>query len=131
MICIDGLIKPDAPGSLRQPAKTTLLPDNWATVPLSFGLIMCNTTLTFTSELHQMTDAHLAPWGGHGVFPNIYRDMRRPQKYGGSLWATYIFTVRRDFRLLMLCGCIDYVITSFCWIARWQLWDGSCLETQF
>lgn len=41
MIFIDGLIKPDAPGSLRQPARTTLLPDNWATVPLSFGLIMC------------------------------------------------------------------------------------------
>lgn len=43
MICIDGLIKPDAPGSLRQAAKTTLLPDNWATVPLSLGLIMCKT----------------------------------------------------------------------------------------
>ncbi|GAT30641.1 vacuolar amino acid transporter 1 [Aspergillus luchuensis] len=33
------------------------------------------------------------PWGGHGVFPNIYRDMRHPQKYGKSLWVTYIFTV--------------------------------------
>jgi len=49
MIFIDGLIKPDTPGSLRQPARTTLFPDNWATVPLSFGLIMCKllrTTLT-------------------------------------------------------------------------------------
>lgn len=35
-----------------------------------------------------------APWGGHGVFPNIYRDMRHPQKYGKSLWVTYLFTVR-------------------------------------
>lgn len=40
-ICVDGLIKPDAPGSLRQPANTFLFPENWATLPLSFGLIMC------------------------------------------------------------------------------------------
>ncbi|PYH30517.1 putative transporter [Aspergillus neoniger CBS 115656] len=75
--CIDGLTKPTAPGSLLQPARTYLLPDNWATLPLSFGLIM-------------------SPWGGHGVFPNIYRDMRHPQKYGKSLWVTYIFTYSLD-----------------------------------
>jgi solute carrier family 32 (vesicular inhibitory amino acid transporter) len=34
-----------------------------------------------------------APWGGHGVFPNIYRDMRNPAKYGKSLRMTYVFTV--------------------------------------
>jgi vesicular inhibitory amino acid transporter len=38
---IDGLIKPDAPGSLLQPSRTYLFPDSWSTVPLSFGLIMC------------------------------------------------------------------------------------------
>lgn len=75
LICVDGLIKPDAPGSLRQPANTFLFPENWATLPLSFGLIM-------------------SPWGGHGVFPNIYRDMRHPHKYGKSLRVTYLFTVR-------------------------------------
>ncbi|CBF77872.1 hypothetical protein AN8854.2 [Aspergillus nidulans FGSC A4] len=69
--CIDGFIKPHAPGSLREPAQTHLLPENWGTVPLSFGLIM-------------------SPWGGHGVFPNIYRDMRHPHKYGRSLWSTFI-----------------------------------------
>ncbi|PYI10086.1 transporter [Aspergillus sclerotiicarbonarius CBS 121057] len=75
--CIDGFMKPTAPGSLREPARTYLLPDNWATLPLSFGLIM-------------------SPWGGHGVFPNIYRDMRHPQKYGKSLWVTYLFTYSLD-----------------------------------
>ncbi|PWY85668.1 transporter [Aspergillus sclerotioniger CBS 115572] len=75
--CIDGLMKPTAPGSLREPARTYLLPDNWATLPLSFGLIM-------------------SPWGGHGVFPNIYRDMRHPHKYGKSLWVTYLFTYSLD-----------------------------------
>ncbi|PYI22133.1 hypothetical protein BO99DRAFT_30943 [Aspergillus violaceofuscus CBS 115571] len=77
IICIDGLLKATAPGSLLQPARTSLLPDNWATLPLSFGLIM-------------------SPWGGHGVFPNIYRDMRHPQKYGKSLVVTYSFTYSLD-----------------------------------
>ncbi|EPS27360.1 hypothetical protein PDE_02303 [Penicillium oxalicum 114-2] len=83
LICIDGLIKPDAPGSLRQPAKTFLFPENWATLPLSFGLIM-------------------SPWGGHGVFPNIYRDMRHPKKYGKSLWSTYIFTFSLDCSMAII-----------------------------
>ncbi|KAJ5364686.1 Vacuolar amino acid transporter 1 [Penicillium cataractarum] len=83
LICVDGLIKPDSPGSLRQPANTYLFPDNWATVPLSFGLIM-------------------SPWGGHGVFPNIYRDMRHPKKYGKSLWATYIFTFSLDCSMAII-----------------------------
>ncbi|CAI7628394.1 Amino acid transporter transmembrane [Penicillium manginii] len=83
LICVDGLIKPDSPGSLRQPAKTTIFPENWATLPLSFGLIM-------------------SPWGGHGVFPNIYRDMRHPRKYGKSLWATYIFTFSLDCSMAII-----------------------------
>ncbi|USP75836.1 Vacuolar amino acid transporter 1 [Curvularia clavata] len=72
-IWIDGLVKPDAPGSIRQPMTQYLFPDNWLTVPLSFGLLM-------------------SPWGGHSVFPNIYRDMRHPYKYRKSVNITYIFT---------------------------------------
>ncbi|KAL4890405.1 transporter [Aspergillus ambiguus] len=83
LICIDGLIKSDAPGSLLQPSRTSLLPDNWATLPLSFGLVM-------------------SPWGGHGVFPNIYKDMRHPQKYGKSLWVTYLFTYSLDCAMAVI-----------------------------
>ncbi|KAJ5263758.1 Amino acid transporter transmembrane [Penicillium angulare] len=83
LICVDGLIKPDSPGSLQQPANTYLFPQNWATVPLSFGLIM-------------------APWGGHGVFPNIYRDMRHPKKYAKSLWVTYLFTFSLDSSMAVI-----------------------------
>ncbi|OKL62415.1 hypothetical protein UA08_02656 [Talaromyces atroroseus] len=83
IVLIDGLIKPDAPGSLLQPAKTSLFPDNWATLPLSFGLIM-------------------SPWGGHGVFPNIYRDMRHPYKYDRSLLITYIFTYSLDCSMAVI-----------------------------
>ena len=69
----DGLIKSEAPGSIRQPMTQYLFPENWMTIPLSFGLLM-------------------SPWGGHSVFPNIYRDMRHPYKYRRGVDITYIFT---------------------------------------
>ncbi|PGH11376.1 hypothetical protein AJ80_07167 [Polytolypa hystricis UAMH7299] len=80
IVIIDGFVKPDFPGSLREPAETHLFPTNWNSVPLSFGLIM-------------------SPWGGHSVFPNIYRDMRHPHKYGRSLWVTYSFTYVLDLAM--------------------------------
>lgn len=79
MVCVvvDGFIKPHQPGSLREPAKTYLFPENWATLPLSLGLLM-------------------SPWGGHSVFPNIYRDMRHPYKYNRGVNITYAFTATLD-----------------------------------
>ena len=71
IVFIDGFIKPHSPGSLRQPARTNAFPEKWQTLPLSFGLLM-------------------SPWGGHSVFPNIYRDMRHPLKYGKALNYTYV-----------------------------------------
>jgi vesicular inhibitory amino acid transporter len=52
ILVLDGLIKPTAPGSLIEPAKTYMFPANWLTLPLAFGLLM-------------------SPWGGHSVFPNV------------------------------------------------------------
>ncbi|KAJ4416427.1 hypothetical protein N0V82_006769 [Gnomoniopsis sp. IMI 355080] len=77
IVIVDGLIKPDSPGSLIHPATTYLFPANWLTLPLSFGLLM-------------------SPWGGHGVFPNIYRDMRHPHKYTRALKITFSFTYLLD-----------------------------------
>lgn len=74
IVFIDGFIKPHTPGSLREPAPTYLFPSNWLTLPLSFGLLM-------------------SPWGGHSVFPNIYRDMRHPQKFKKAVEVTFTFTV--------------------------------------
>jgi vesicular inhibitory amino acid transporter len=73
----DGLIKSDAPGSIREPMTQYLFPENWMTIPLSFGLLM-------------------SPWGGHSVFPNIYRDMRHPYKYRRGVNITYMFTYAVD-----------------------------------
>ncbi|KAL2271698.1 hypothetical protein VTJ83DRAFT_1069 [Remersonia thermophila] len=77
ILVLDGLIKPTSPGSLIEPAKTHMFPTNWLTLPLSFGLLM-------------------SPWGGHGVFPNIYRDMRHPYKYAQAVKITFSFTYLLD-----------------------------------
>ncbi|KAI6820091.1 vacuolar amino acid transporter-like protein 1 [Hortaea werneckii] len=76
-IFVDGLIKPHSPGSIRQPALTHLFPENWMTLPIAFGILM-------------------SPWGGHSVFPNIYRDMRHPYKYRRGVNITYSFTFSLD-----------------------------------
>lgn len=76
-VWVDGLLKAEAPGSIRQPMTQYLFPENWMTIPLSFGLLM-------------------SPWGGHSVFPNIYRDMRHPYKYRRGVDITYVFTFLID-----------------------------------
>ncbi|KAI0480334.1 transmembrane amino acid transporter [Xylariaceae sp. FL0804] len=73
VVILDGLLKAHTPGSLIEPATTYLFPANWLTLPLSFGLLM-------------------SPWGGHSVFPNIYRDMRHPSKYNKAVTYTFSFT---------------------------------------
>lgn len=83
IIFIDGLYKPEAPGSLRDPMPTHMWPEHWATVPMSFGLLM-------------------SPWGGHSVFPNIYKDMRHPYKYNKGVDITYIFTYGLDVFLAII-----------------------------
>ncbi|KAI9877919.1 MAG: hypothetical protein M1830_002436 [Pleopsidium flavum] len=80
IVFCDGIIKPQTPGSLREPATTQLFPRHWSTLPLSFGLLM-------------------SPWGGHSVFPNIYRDMRHPKKYGKAVKFTYCFTFLLDLSM--------------------------------
>ncbi|KAI1116153.1 transmembrane amino acid transporter [Nemania sp. NC0429] len=77
IVILDGLIKQTAPGSLIEPAATYLFPANWLTLPLSFGLLM-------------------SPWGGHSVFPNIYRDMRHPYKFKRAVNYTFSFTLLVD-----------------------------------
>ncbi|KAM0281320.1 hypothetical protein ACHAQH_003588 [Verticillium albo-atrum] len=77
IVVIDGFVKQETPGSLVEPARTYLFPANWLTLPLSFGLLM-------------------SPWGGHSVFPNIYRDMRHPQKFGKAIKVTFSFSYALD-----------------------------------
>lgn len=83
IVFVDGLLKSTSPGSLLHPMHTWLWPQNWMAVPLSIGIFM-------------------APWGGHAVFPNIYRDMRHPQKYVPCLVTTYQITFFVDSAMAIL-----------------------------
>ncbi|KAI7474367.1 vacuolar amino acid transporter-like protein 1 [Hortaea werneckii] len=78
-----GVLKPTSPGSLLQTATTTAFPEQWRALPLSFGLIM-------------------AVWGGHSVFPNIYRDMRHPQKYEHGLKLIFGFVTSVDLVMAII-----------------------------
>ncbi|KAI8991436.1 transmembrane amino acid transporter protein-domain-containing protein [Mycotypha africana] len=73
VILYDGFSKPHAPGSLHELAEVRLFPEDWMTVPMSFGLIM-------------------AGFAGHAVFPTIYRDMAEPRKYKKMVNYTYVAT---------------------------------------
>lgn len=88
MTILAGILKDEAPGSLRNPAATSLFPESWTTVPLSFGLIM-------------------SPWGGHASFPNLYRDMRHPVKYSRNLIFTFTSTFIIDLSMA-ICGYLMY-----------------------
>jgi len=69
----DGFSKPDAPGSLIEPAVTHLLPVSLMRVPLTIGILM-------------------AGFSGHSVFPSIYHDMRDPSQYNSVVHISYALT---------------------------------------
>ncbi|KAK9324897.1 transmembrane amino acid transporter protein-domain-containing protein [Lipomyces orientalis] len=83
IVFVDGLVKTTQPGSLWHPMPSSILPTNWRAVPLSLGLLM-------------------APWCGHSVFPNVYRDMRHPYKFKRCLNLSYIFTFLVDLCMAVL-----------------------------
>lgn len=87
---VAGFLKASSPGSLLEVATTHAFPENWKALPLSFGLLMgkSSSPSSWTTLL-----TPLAVWGGHSVFPNIYRDMRHPQKYNRSLNMVFSFVV--------------------------------------
>ncbi|KAI9598404.1 transmembrane amino acid transporter protein-domain-containing protein [Syncephalis fuscata] len=74
VVVLDGLSKPTSPGSLWQWATINALPTDWSRLPLSFGLLM-------------------AGFAGHAVFPNLYRDMSQPRKFGKMANIAYTITL--------------------------------------
>lgn len=83
LVLADGIIKPHYPGSIREVAKTYAFPADFKTIFLSLGLFM-------------------APWGGHSVFPAIYKDMRHPKKYPRAVERAYLYTYGVDMSMAVL-----------------------------
>ncbi|CEH17214.1 Amino acid transporters [Ceraceosorus bombacis] len=70
VVLSDGLIKKERPGSLWDPAVTSLWPE-WSRLPLSFGLIMSG-------------------FSAHPIIPSISKDMKDPAVFGKMLDLAYI-----------------------------------------
>ncbi|KZO96226.1 hypothetical protein CALVIDRAFT_515013 [Calocera viscosa TUFC12733] len=73
-VLIDGFSIRTTPGSLLNPAPTSLLPD-WPRLPVAFGLLMSS-------------------FSGHTIIPSLARDMREPERFDSMItWAYAIATV--------------------------------------
>ena len=70
VVLADALIKKESPGSIWQPAHTTVLPQ-WSRLPLSFGLIMSG-------------------FSSHPVIPSLVKDMEDPRRFPAMLNLAYI-----------------------------------------
>lgn len=87
LITACGFLTFESPGSLLSPTSTYLWPKSFTNVLLSLGVFM-------------------APWGGHPVFPELYRDMRHPNKFGRCCNITFITTFLFD----LFIGCVGFLM---------------------
>jgi len=78
-----GFIKHTAPGSLIDISPTSLWPMSFKHLLLSLGIFM-------------------SPFGGHAIFPELYRDMKTPHKYNGACNVIFSFTWFVDFVMASL-----------------------------
>lgn len=78
VVLICGVIKHTAPGSLIEVSPTSLWPISFKHLLLSLGIFM-------------------SPFGGHAIFPELYRDMKHPQKYNRVVSVVFSFTWCVDF----------------------------------
>lgn len=62
LIFVDGALKTHSPGSLRDPAPTSLLPERWSALPLSFGLLMCQLPLASRALRSRLTPSSSMGW---------------------------------------------------------------------
>lgn len=78
LIIVCGFSAKESPGSLLNPASINLWPESLSDLFLSFGVFM-------------------APWGGHPVFPELYKDMRTPSKYNKCCNISFVTTFGFDY----------------------------------
>lgn len=78
VIVVCGILTTSTPGSLVSPATTNVWPADNKLLLLSLGLFM-------------------APWGGHPVFPELYRDMRHPSKFSKCCNIAFAITFKLDY----------------------------------
>lgn len=99
IVCIiAGLLKPSGFGSLWSISDIHIWPTEYKLLLVSLGIF-------------------LALFGGHAVFPELYRDMRHPVKFGKSITIAFSFTVALDLTAalvgyLMFGNSVDEILTN-------------------
>lgn len=83
VVLLCGFIKQTAPGSLIDISETSLWPMSFRHLLLSLGIFM-------------------SPFGGHAIFPELYRDMKTPSKYNRACNIIFSFTWLVDFIMASL-----------------------------
>ncbi|GAA5844839.1 hypothetical protein JCM11251_007343 [Rhodosporidiobolus azoricus] len=86
VIISDGVIKPTAPGSLREVMPTSWGP-RWGRFPLSFGLFMSG-------------------FSGHAVVPSLYRDMKNPRHFASMAAVAFLVA----FIVSLVFGVLGYLM---------------------
>lgn len=69
-LVVDGFTKHTAPGSLLEPAVTSVLPADWMQVPSAFGLLM-------------------AGFAGHACFPGLFASMKDSSNFGKAVTLAF------------------------------------------
>ncbi|GME68712.1 unnamed protein product [[Candida] boidinii] len=88
LLLVCGFIKGDqSPGSLLSPMPTNLWPSSLKNLLISVGIFM-------------------APWGGHAVYPELFRDMRHPSKYEKCVDSAFGFSYFVD----LLTGILGFLM---------------------
>lgn len=83
VIVICGFSTGISPGSLLSPEFTNFYPLSTKSLLLSLGIFM-------------------APWGGHPVFPELYRDMRHSTKYSTCCKSSFSTTFAFDYLIAII-----------------------------
>lgn len=73
-----GFYKSDYPGSLIDISPTAMWPENLVSLSLSIGILM-------------------SPFGGHAIFPELYKDMQHNYKYYKSVTTIFSLTLLVDY----------------------------------
>ncbi|THU94817.1 hypothetical protein K435DRAFT_667480 [Dendrothele bispora CBS 962.96] len=77
---IDGFTKRESPGSLVDPAPTSLSINNWTNLGLAYGLFMAGVCILYS-------------FSGHAVIPSLARDMTNPEQFDQMInWAFVVAT---------------------------------------
>jgi vesicular inhibitory amino acid transporter len=103
ILVYSGLATPTSPGSLRDIAPT----DPWPTHGLAKALVAVGLLMSGVSLALDVIHSSHEKFGGHGLIPNLFRDMRHPQHADRVVEAAYAIALV-VLSVVAICGYLMY-----------------------